>query len=212
MTWFKIKDVANHYGISKTNFSKICKNGNNLAGFKWKYCTDDLPGEVWKEFFIEEFEKLYISNKGRYRRENGKTGYGSKTQAGYRNISYSCLTDNQRTRIFIHKLVMWVFNGYRDYQVNHIDGNKSNNKLENLEYSTASENTNHAILTGLVGDKRNGKMSKQIKQTEFYGNVINIFPSIAEASRQTGISPGNICMVLKGTRPLAGGFKWYYHK
>lgn len=104
----------------------------------------------------------------------------------------------------MHKFVIWTFLGYKDMEVNHKDGNKCNNKIENLEYVTGSENIQHAVATGLVADKKNGKTSKAIKQIKD-GVVIAVFPSIHEAERQTRISKGNITMVLKGQRPLASG-------
>ena len=87
MTWFNIKDAADHFKIHKSNFNLVCRNGNNLAGFKWKFATEDIEGEIWKEVSVaayKNYEKFLISNKGRFKRMNGKIGFGSKTVFGYK--------------------------------------------------------------------------------------------------------------------------------
>lgn len=112
-------------------------------------------GEEWKP--IVGFETNYeVSNQGRVRRiwrGSGKIVNRPlsplKTKFGYFRV---CLfKEDARKYCHIHRLVMAAFIGAlpEGMQVNHKDGDKENNSLENLEYVTAAENTHHACETGL---------------------------------------------------------------
>lgn len=104
---------------------------------------------------------------------------------------------------YIHRLMAEVFisNINSCPEVNHKDGNKHNNNLDNLEWVTKSENSNHAYKIGL-------KKTVAIDQYDLEGNLLNTYPSIADAERITGVCNPNITKVLKGIRQTAGGFKW----
>lgn len=85
----------------------------------------------------------------------------------YQIINLSKLDGSKRT-FRVHRLVMMAFNPVKnmnELEVNHIDGNKKNNKLENLEWCTASENQIHAFKTGL-NKPRKGEKSNFSKLTE----------------------------------------------
>lgn len=82
----------------------------------------------------------------------------TRNRAGtdYQIINLSKLDGSKRT-FRVHRLVMMAFNPVEnmdELEVNHIDGNKKNNKLENLEWCTASENQIHAFKTGLNKSRR----------------------------------------------------------
>lgn len=98
-------------------------------------------------------------------------------------------------------------------EINHIDGNKENNNVSNLEWVTPSENQRHARKTGLhISD--GDKPVLQIKD----GKIIKEYKSASVASRETGISRSNICnvcnkRVYKNRHFLtAGGFVWQWKK
>ena len=117
--------------------------------------------EVWKD--IPGFEGFYqVSNKGQIKslsreliNKNGKKSVLKEKimkkqlfNTGYYKVR---LTDNEgdKKNYFIHRLMMLAFVGDSDKQVNHIDGVKTNNVLENIEYVTPRDNLVHAYDTGL---------------------------------------------------------------
>ena len=123
----------------------------------------------WKP--IKDYEYLYlVSNYGEVKRIrfiNGKHNFEKErilkpilNKDGYMfvRLCKDGKTKNKR----IHKLVANAFLGESNLQVDHIDGNKQNNKLGNLEYVTAKENTNRAWKLGIAkyNDKRKEKLRK----------------------------------------------------
>ena len=94
--------------------------------------------------------------------------------------------------------------------VNHIDGNKQNNSLNNLEWATPQENSQHAVINGLT-EKAFEATRKAVQQYDLQtGAIIAEFNSIHEAGRQTGIAWQNISKVVRGERTKAGGYAWVY--
>ena len=120
------------------------------------------------------------------------------------------VNQGKRKNQFIHRLLAQAFidNPHGKPQVNHIDGNKQNNALTNLEWVTAAENSRHAVATGLC-DARRDAQSKTVLQLQD-GVVIARYPSIHEAGRATSIAWQNISKVVRGIRPKAGGYHWMF--
>lgn len=97
-------------------------------------------------------------------------------------------------RYSVHRLMMenfFPFDGMADYQVNHIDGNKLNNSLENLEWVTCKENINHAIVTGLRA-KMNGAAKLTSQQViEIYERSRNGEKNV-DLGKEFGVHPDTI--------------------
>jgi hypothetical protein len=122
---------------------------------------------------------------------------------GYPRVTLS--KNGKMKQVFVHRLVAKAFIGDipEGYTVNHIDGNKTNNNLSNLEIVTYSENNLHACYT--LGSKL-----KPVEQLSLDGEFMNVFDSITTASKLTGTTLESIVKVCKGRRNKAGGFKWRY--
>lgn len=104
--------------------------------------------EIWKP--IENYEQYSISNLGNvYSSKRNRILKPTNTTKGYVQVHLS--KNGNVVNAPIHRLVAKAFiaNPFNKLQVNHIDGNKHNNRVENLEWCTNSENQKHAIKLGL---------------------------------------------------------------
>jgi hypothetical protein len=114
--------------------------------------------EVWKD--IEGYEGLYqVSNIGRVKSLKGeieKMISISIKETGYHRVTL--IKDSVCKRKYVHVLVAEAFIGKSDLEVNHINGIKSDNRVENLEWVTKSDNIKHAYKIGLK-KKYNGSLN-----------------------------------------------------
>lgn len=140
-----------------------------------------MEKEIWKD--IIDFEGCYqISSLGRIRSLDrfvtcrnggvklfkGKIKNVSENRRRYKSI---CLSKNSKTKNFdIHRLlaIHFIPNPGNKKEVNHIDGNRMNNDLSNLEWSTPSENALHAHKTGLISNtgRKNHKRARKLTDNQ----------------------------------------------
>lgn len=162
--------------------------------------------EIWKDI---EFDKNYkVSNTGKiYSVRSNKIINGEKTKKGYIRVA---LTNAKR--YLVHVLVAQTFipNPENKEQVNHIDGNKQNNCVENLEWTTQSENMKHAYKLGLQRHRKSGEIynARAVVQLDLDNNYIREWDSISEAQQTLKIN--HIWSVCKNERNQCGGYKWKF--
>ena len=178
--------------------------------------------EVWKP--IKGFEGLYeVSNLGNIKSFPRK--YTIKKEkilsSCIMNNGYLCvaLSKNHKGKTYlIHRLVAETFipnpNNYSC--INHKDGNKLNNKIDNLEWCSYSYNSKEAYRIGLKKSVWKGKFdkensnSKKINQYDLEGNLIKKWNSTMEIERQLGINHSNISACCKGRYKKSNGYIWRY--
>ena len=164
-----------------------------------------LPGEIWKPSHFNDI--YYISNLGRVLNTSTNRILTGKRDTGY--VRYELRNKESQRKTFLgHRLVYKAFNPDFDINnrkniINHLNGDKMDNRLENLEETTISENIKHAYQIGL-----NSNM-KSISQYDLQMNLIKIFPSANEAARQTGIRQ-NLITAACQRQGTSHGFNWRY--
>ena len=185
--------------------------------------------EIWKD--IKGYEKTYqVSNLGRVKslerpiyRKCGRLHYIQKERilnqsTGWRYCQLNLRAGKTTHRFYVHRLVAITFldNPENKPEVNHKDGNKLNNNLDNLEWTTCSENVQHAFRTGLMFGWLKGRYgkenpkSKPVIQLNLEGEVIAEYGGISDAARKLGISHATISHVLSGRNKTAAKSKWKY--
>lgn len=190
---------------------------------------------MWKE--IPDCDGLYLANeKGQIKsKDRPRRHFSLKDNEYFYNRKgvilkqtlnqkgYYCVTitfENHKQKVFeVHRLIAKTFipNPENKSQVNHIDGNKTNNNIENLEWVTAQENIVHAFKHGLnkgskpwlgkTGAKHN--KSKPIIRCDLNWNELEEYPSVTEASKLYG-NLSHISACARGERKTCAGFKWKY--
>ena len=178
--------------------------------------------EIWKD--IPGYEGHYqISNHSNVRtlcylnKKNCiKLLKPVKAKTGYLVVNLH--KNNKATIKYVHRLVAEAFipNPENKPHINHIDGNKSNPAINNLEWVTPSENQIHAYNLGLHVKSTKGmtgalcKNSKPILQFSKDGVFIRSWSAASEAARYYGVSAGNIWSCIHGKRITAYGYKWTF--
>lgn len=159
--------------------------------------------EVWRPIKINHRE-YEVSNFGRIR-NNGIIRKQSVSSSGYQYIGVTF--NGIQKNYLIHRLVAEAFlpNPLKKPQVNHIDGDKSNNNVRNLEWVTASENMIHKanILKSPTSDRF---LIQEVVCVE----TGERFSSISEAARRYNVSQPQISSVVHGYkyRHTAAGLHW----
>lgn len=170
---------------------------------------------VWKD--IIGYEGLYeVSDTGRVRNKITQRVFRcSLGTTGYHQVH---LRKNSKPRTYlVHRLVAQAFliNENKLPQVNHVDEDKSNNDVSNLEWCTPKQNANHGTRIERITNSINysvvgKKNSKPIKQINKDSAVVRIWNSIKECQRETGFDASNIIKCCKGKAKTSYGFLWEY--
>ena len=133
----------------------------------------------------------------------------NKNQGGY--LQVQLYKNGSRKSPLVHRLVLETYcpiDEMEKLQCNHLNQIRDDNRLSNLSWCTAKENCNYGEHNTKLAAamKNNSNRNKRVLCVE----TGEIYPSIKEAERQTGISQGNISKCCNGKRKTAGGFHWEF--
>lgn len=119
---------------------------------------------------------------------------------------------NKKFKLAVHRAVWMYFYGDipDNLEINHIDGNKLNNCISNLECVTSSENKLHSYRVGLRTGGVGSGYSQLVEGTKLLDNKVLTFNSIVEAAKTLKLDPSSITKVCKGKLKSCGGFSWRY--
>lgn len=195
--------------MNKENKSTIDMEGINeiwlpVVGYEELYEVSSL-GKV------KSLGRVVYCSDGRVRHCKGKimkqceSGKRENDKQGYLQVRLTNENGESEAKC-VHVLVAEAFisNYENKPTVNHKDGNKHNNNVDNLEWATYSENNQHAYDTNLKTDNR------KIVMLDNNNTLIRVFNSIHEGARETNLDHRRIQLVCKGKRKSTGGYKWKY--
>lgn len=157
------------------------------------------------------YEGFYtITSDGHVFNKSGKEKIPFLNRYGYKMVSL--YKNTERKNKYVHRLVAEAFikNIENKPMINHKDGNKLNNRMENLEWCTNQENQIHAVETGLnknIG--RNHLQARKVYQIKD-GEIIKEWGCIKDAQKALNIFQSNIIKCCKGERKTTGGYSWKY--
>ncbi len=201
--WNSIKEIKKHFNLG---FIQACCNGNRKIAYNYIWKSLNIINDVseFKEIVTDDGKKysnykincdgeiINISRNNNKLKPNNVTDYSSVTL-------YS--DDNIRKKFLIHRLVAITFipnpNNYDI--VHHIDENKLNNNIKNLQWCNHLQNITYSY-------------GKKINQIDIETNkIIKTFDSISSACKELNKNnKGDISSVCEGKRITAFGFKWSY--
>lgn len=187
------------------NQIEICKP---IEGYEGLYEVSNIGNIKSLPRKIKAYRSFYVSNE--------KLIVGKATNKGYSVVGL--IKDGIGKTYLVHRLVASAFiqNVAQKPFVNHIDGNPSNNRIDNLEWCTQKENIHHAIKLGLF---KRSKTSKHKGGSHFRARaILSISPtgdetqysSVAEAVRETGVSLSCVSRCLNGHTKQSKGYIFQY--
>ena len=178
------------------------RDKTSYRGYTWHY-PEPVSVHVWKPIpssAIGGASGYFASESGEVKLASGRITRGHLNRQGYYMV-------NIRGHIVgVHRLIAVTFLPTPAAScdvVNHIDGVKHNNCLENLEFVTRTGNIQHAVKMRLI-------KSRAVKQYTKDGNFIAEFSSLSAAGRSIGKSSGSIHQACTGRNQYAGGFVWRF--
>lgn len=158
-----------------------------------------MDDEQWRDW--PQDPRIMVSNKGNV--VGCRKGVWSPAKVYHSNSGYQMVNACYGSTTYVHRMVAetWIDNPNPNYytQVNHINGDKDDNSVENLEWVTPSENIRHAWQTGLITRERKGIPVRIVETDE-------TFDSISECARRIGGDDGSISRCLAGKQSTHHGY------
>lgn len=160
-----------------------------------------LSLELWKT--IDEFPNYEVSNLGNVRRKSSNMK-GGKIPSGHLTVALSKKGSKPSSQ-YMHRLVAMAFIDNPDNKplVNHINGNPSDNRLENLEWATYSENNLH----GYRSNHRRAPSEQKVMAIDEFGEVVMSFRSGSDAAKIMNVTTGAIWSAVR-RKGICSGYRW----
>ena len=210
-----IKQAALHFGVCPQTVLKYC-HASPHRGYEFrfgKHDVEEIDGEKWQHMIHpktgQEVPGRKVSSHGRLGFRDGRVSLGFCQNHGYLATHY--YLNAARHAELVHRLVAAAFLGQPTdltyTQVNHKDGNKCNNLVDNLEYTTPAQNVAHRRALAKYNVTETGRKPVESRKSGS-NDAWTYHPSMASAGRTLGLNVGNIWACTKGRQRHVGGFEF----
>lgn len=178
------------------------EHAKNASGYtKYDDNQDNLENEEWRYFRDTVYQ---ISNKGRVRNvQTNRILKGKKSDCGYKRVDIRFPTQSAKA-FMIHRLVYECFVSSKYEFINHINGDKTDNRVENLESVSHKENMRKAA------EETNAWGFRKVAQYDLEGNYIRTFLNASDAARAIGILPSSMRNAIRLRNGKTQGFIFKY--
>ena len=218
-TFPSIRMASQQLGISCYKVAQCCNTltrvGQNQFMFAEPLEPPLLPGEKWLPMInpatgLEVFGRQ-VSSFGRLKSCSGSISRGSLHPTGY--FLAALRVDATWSSVLVHRLVAFAFVGPppspEHIQVNHKDGNKRNNCVDNLEYVTPQENMRHSYSFKDTRRRCRKSLSKVVLARRFgTQDEWTFYPSMSAAGKILGVWPGSVSACTRGKVKRVGNYEF----
>lgn len=189
-----------------SNIKRAMSTNIKAGGFLWREAVPlEYDHEEWKQLksagvYPLNYIRYSVSSLGRVRNDRDRKILNLQNDDGYKIATLS-IAVRKVIRCRVHRLVASAFLiRERDDQVDvdHINGDRAHNHIDNLRWASRSENITYAIGVPVI-------------QVDEWGNTTAKFPSVAQAARSAGCTSREICDALRGRKITVKGSRWKYH-
>ena len=195
-------NVNNLEWVSYSDNTKHWHKNKEKIQINREYYIEDLPNEEWKQY-----KNYLVSSCGRVKHKKNNNLLKPSLACGYYKVRLS--NNGLAEDYLIHKLVWELFSNcdIPDYNtvIDHIDGNKLNNNINNLRKITLSENVKAALY-----EQKTNSSAKRVGQYSLDGELLNVFVSTRKAAEELNLDSSTISKVCRGKNKTHGGFIFKY--
>lgn len=193
-------DAANNFNIARQNLSLVLNGKHSIKGIYIEYAIDKKtihdkedfePIKDFPDYLIHKDSRIYSTKMNQFLSFNVRNGY------------HTVFLDDSRLHVQQLMAKQFLPNPDNRIQVNHKDGNKFNNHIDNLEWATNGENQIHAYETGL-------KTTTAVKQYLLDGTFVREYDSIIEINKILGLKNSTISQCCRKITKQSYGFIWRY--
>lgn len=194
--------------VSKMNSEKRKTKPVKIAKVQQKRCEIENMGGIMIELdWLPNY--IILSDGGIYNEKTGRYLSGSLNDNGYMRVTLH--VDGKKINRYVHRLIAEAYLPNPlpgQTEVNHKNLDRTDNRAENLEWNSPSENRQHSLRENPT---QYNHLKKRVEQIDISTDkVIAVHNGIKEASKLLNINSGTIVKVCKGHRKTAGGYKWKY--